>query len=385
VTRNLDKIIDINKYPVEQAAISNLIHRPIGIGVSGLADAYCKMGYPFDSQEAAALNKLIFETISYAAYTESTKLAKEKTCGKKPNRADNTETARSMFNRFETFKTRKELIEQYKKLVLKRGTALAKIKALEDKINAIPFSFVSDARISSDILPCYPSYYYGDGAQSTFQWKLWPKTEMSGMWDWSSLEDHIKVFGLRNSMLTATMPTATTAHILGVNEAFEPFTSNVYRRKVLAGEITIVNSYLIQDLIDLGIWNDDIANYLKGNDGSVQDIDGIPDSIKQVYKTVWEMSQKVIIDQARDRAPFIDHTQSMNLFLGSSTVEQVNSMLKYAWKKGLKTGIYYLKSRPAVQPQKFSLPIEIQQNLRNKGIEREAVVVEEEGCLSCGT
>ena len=254
VTRNLNRIIDINYYPVESARRSNMRNRPIGIGVQGLADAFMIMGYPFDSPEARQLNVQIFETIYHAAL--------ERSC---------------------------ELAEQY-------GT--------------------------------YESYEGSPASQGILQYDMWNRTP-TDLWDWASVKAKIAQHGLRNSLLLAPMPTASTSQILGFNECFEPYTSNIYMRRVLAGEFQVVNPWLLRELVELGLWNDTMRERMIAHGGSIQNIPGIPDRIKALYKTVWEISQKVIIDMAADRGAFICQSQSLNIHLSAPTFGQLTSMHFY--------------------------------------------------------
>ncbi|VDM36016.1 unnamed protein product [Hydatigera taeniaeformis] len=285
ITKNLNKIIDRNCYPVEEARRSNMRHRPIGIGVQGLNDAFVLMRYPFDSPEAAALNKRIFETIYYSALNASCKLAE------------------------------------------KDG----------------PFESYPGCPVSKGILQ--PDMW---GVNTD------ELSKISGL-DWSGLRQRIKEFGVRNSLLIAPMPTASTAQILGNTESTEPVTSNVFSRRVLSGDFQIVNSHMLRDLIDLGIWSDHLKTAIISNQGSIQDIDGIPEDLKALYKTVWEIPQKKILDLAVDRAPFIDQSQSLNLYMKEPNYGKITSMHFYAWKRGLKTGMYYLRTRPAADPIKFTV------------------------------
>ncbi|WP_235299007.1 ribonucleoside-diphosphate reductase subunit alpha [Portibacter marinus] len=299
VTRNLNKVIDINYYPIPEAKNSNMRHRPIGIGVQGLADAFIKMRYPFDSKEAKQLNKDIFETIYFAACTESNVLA------------------------------------------AKEGS--------------------------------YETYEGSPASQGELQYDLWG-VEPSDRWDWAGLKKNIKKNGLRNSLLVAPMPTASTSQILGNNECFEPYTSNIYTRRTLSGEYIIVNKHLLKDLIKLGLWNQEMKEALMAANGSIQHIDVIPDALKELYKTVWEISMKSIIDMAADRGAYICQSQSLNLFVESPNFGKLSSMHFYGWQKGLKTGMYYLRSKAAVDPIKFTLSAKHQRNY----IEEEEAVVETE-------
>ncbi|MDB5258444.1 MAG: nrdA [Chitinophagaceae bacterium] len=280
-TKNLNKIIDINYYPVIEAERSNKRHRPIGLGVQGLADAFILMRMPFDSPEAAGMNKDIFETIYYAAMTASMDLAKK-------------------LGPYETFK----------------GSPVSK---------------------------------------GIFQFDMWGVTPESGRYNWEALKKEVKKHGVRNSLLVAPMPTASTSQILGNNECFEPYTSNIYSRRVLSGEFAIVNKHLLKDLIKLGLWNDKMKQRLIEQNGSVQSINEIPQNIKDLYKTVWELKQKTLIDMAADRGAYICQSQSLNVFVDQPNFGKLTSMHFYAWKKGLKTGMYYLRSKSAADAIKFTI------------------------------
>lgn len=281
VTKNLNKVIDINYYPVEEARRSNMRHRPIGIGVQGLADTFIKLQMPFDSPEAKGLNKDIFETIYFAAMSASMDMAK-------------------VDGPYETFK----------------GSPVSK---------------------------------------GIFQFDMWGVTPGSERWDWNSLKKEVKKHGVRNSLLLAPMPTASTSQILGNNECFEPYTSNIYTRRTLSGEFIVVNKHLMRDLIELGLWNNGMKNRLIEANGSIQDIPEIPQNIKDLYKTVWEISQKVIIEMAADRGAYICQSQSMNIHIQDPNFGKMTSMHFYAWKQGLKTGMYYLRSKAATDAIKFTL------------------------------
>jgi ribonucleoside-diphosphate reductase alpha chain len=282
VTRNLNKVIDRNYYPVKEAENSNMRHRPVGLGVQGLADAFIMLRLPFTSDEAKKLNQEIFETLYFAAVTASMEMAKEEG----------------------------------------------------------PYSTFKGSPIS----------------QGEFQHNLWglKDEELSGRWDWASLRKEVMEHGVRNSLLVAPMPTASTSQILGNNEAFEPYTSNIYTRRVLSGEFIVVNKHLLEDLVKLGLWNETLKQELMRNNGSVQDLD-IPQDLKELYKTVWEMSMKDIIDMSRQRGYFVDQSQSLNLFMQDANYSKLTSMHFYAWQSGLKTGMYYLRTKSAVDAIKFTL------------------------------
>lgn len=297
VTLNLNKVIDRNYYPVVEAENSNTRHRPVGLGVQGLADAFILLRMPFTSDEAKQLNQEIFETLYFAAVTASMELAK---------------------------------VEG-------------------------PYSTFQGSPIS----------------QGEFQYNLWglKDEELSGRWDWASLRTEVVKHGVRNSLLVAPMPTASTSQILGNNEAFEPYTSNIYTRRTLSGEFIVVNKHLLEDLVELGIWNDNLKQEIMRHNGSVQNIDVIPAHIKELYKTVWEMSMKDILDMSRQRGYFIDQSQSLNLFMENANFAKLTSMHFYAWQSGLKTGMYYLRTKSAVDAIKFTL---------NNDKKAEPVLVEEE-------
>ena len=280
VTKNLDSVIDQNYYPIPEARNSNMRHRPIGIGVQGLADAFILMRFPFESEEAKALNKEIFETIYYAAVTAS------------------------------------------KDLAIENG----------------PYETWKGSPISEGIM----------------QFDLWGVTP-TDRWEWNVLKEEVMEHGVRNSLLLAPMPTASTAQILGNNECFEPYTSNIYTRRVLSGEFIVVNKHLLRDLVKLGLWNDNLKNQLMGANGSIQNIKEIPDNVKELYKTAWEISQKTILDMAADRGAYIDQSQSLNIFMENANFAKLTSMHFYGWKAGLKTGMYYLRTKAATDAIKFTL------------------------------
>ena len=279
-TKNLNRIIDVNYYPIVEAKNSNMRHRPIGIGVQGLADAFILMRYPFESDEARRLNKEIFETIYYAAMTASKDLAK--------------------------------------------------------------------------VDGAYSTYEGSPISQGIFQFDMWNVTP-SDRWEWDVLREEVKKYGVRNSLLLAPMPTASTSQILGNNECFEPYTTNIYNRRVLSGEFIVVNKHLLMDLVKLNLWNADMKNKVIAANGSVQNIAEIPNEIKELYKTVWEIKQRTVIDMAADRGAYICQSQSLNLFIAEPNFAKLTSMHFYAWERGLKTGMYYLRTRPAASAIKFTV------------------------------
>jgi ribonucleoside-diphosphate reductase alpha chain len=300
VTKNLNRVIDRNFYPIKEAENSNFRHRPIGLGVQGLADTFIKLRMPFTSDEAKKLNQDIFETLYFAAVTAS----------------------------------------------------------MEESQKDGPYKTYKGSPIS----------------KGEFQHNLWgiKDEELSGNWDWGKLRKEVKKHGVRNSLLVAPMPTASTSQILGNNECFEPYTSNIYTRRVLSGEFIVVNKHLLEDLVELGLWNDGLKQEIMRANGSIQDIEIIPQDIKELYKTVWELSMKDIIDMSRHRGYFIDQSQSLNLFMEGATMAKLTSMHFYAWRSGLKTGMYYLRTKSAVDAIKFTLD-----NTKKEEPSSEAVEVDE--------
>lgn len=325
VTRNLNKVIDVNYYPVPEARNSNMKHRPIGIGVQGLADTFLLLKMAFESEEARKLNKEIFETIYFAAMETSMELAQEE-------------------GHYETFK----------------GSPVSK---------------------------------------GIFQFDMWGVTPDSGRWDWIDLKQKVKKNGVRNSLLLAPMPTASTSQILGNNECFEPYTSNLYLRRVLSGEFIVANKHLMSELIDLGLWDERMMNRIKAENGSIQNISEIPDDIKERYKTVWEISQKTIIDMSADRGAYICQSQSLNIHLQDANFGKMTSMHFYAWKKGLKTGMYYLRTKAATDAIKFTVSKEKQEQPKEVTVAQAAATQQQidqqaamqcslddpEGCEMCGS
>jgi ribonucleoside-diphosphate reductase alpha chain len=319
-TRNLNRIIDHNYYPVEEARTSNMRHRPIGLGVQGLADVFIMLRLPFESDLAKMLNKNIFETIYFAAMTASKDLAIEQ-------------------GAYETFP----------------GSPLSK---------------------------------------GIFQFDMWGVTP-SSLWDWDTLRKEVVEHGVRNSLLVAPMPTASTSQILGNNECFEPYTSNIYTRRVLSGEFIIVNKHLLRDLVQLGLWNNTMKNKIIAANGSIQNIDEIPADIKELYKTVWEIKQRSLIDMAADRGAFICQSQSLNLFVDSPTAAKLTSMHFYGWKKGLKTGMYYLRTQAAAQAVQFTVEkqgskemepvVPVVAAVADDSELNGQVCTMQDGCISCGS
>ena len=313
VVRNLNNVIDLNFYPTEETKRSNFKHRPVGLGIQGLADVFCLLGLPFESDEADKLQTDIFETIYFAALTSSKDLSKE----------------------------------------------------------VGPYESIAGSPIEKGI----------------FQFEMWGKkdSDLSGRWDWKTLRKEVKDYGVRNSLLVAPMPTASTAQILGNNEAFEPFTTNLYSRRTLSGEFIMINKHLVNDLLNLGMWNEDIKKKLIMENGSVQNIPEIPTQLKEVYKTVWEMSQKRILQMAANRSVFIDQSQSLNLFIADATKAKLLAAHLFGWKLGLKTGMYYLRTRAAVDALKglgvdttTTKPVEITSSVNNVEVPTNNTLISEQ-------
>ncbi len=311
MTKNLNKIIDLNFYPVEKTRRSNFRHRPIGIGVQGLADTFILMRLAFDSDEARHLNSMIFETIYHAAAEQSMLIAK------------------------------------------KRHEIITNID--NDKDYCLHLNEFEKDLVNSRYPGAYSTFDGSPASQGFLQFDLWKTAPYTDRYDWDSLKSEIKKYGMRNSLLCAPMPTASTSQIMGFNECFECITSNIYKRKTLAGEFILVNKYLIKDLSDLGLWSKEMKTRIILNDGSIQSIQEIPQNIRDIYKIVWEIKQKVLIDLAADRGKYICQSQSLNLFVEDPTFQKLSSMHFYAWQRGLKTGMYYLRTRPRASSQKFTI------------------------------
>jgi ribonucleoside-diphosphate reductase alpha chain len=335
IVKNLNKIIDYNYYPVKEAEYSNRRNRPEGIGNSGLSNIFAMMKIAFDSDEARALNREIFENMYYAALEASMEVARK----------------------------RKKYVQEYKRIIKLGSTATGELteedkKRLEE-LKTTYFIIDEELKLPNQYAGAYSTFVGSPLSEGKFQFDLWnvePSEKMKP--EWEALRSDIQKHGVRNSLLIALMPTASTSQILGWNECIEPFTNNIYTRKTLAGTFIVINKDLISDLLELGIWNQVIKDKIILADGSVQEIAEIPQNIRDRYKTVWEMKQKVLIDMAADRAPFVCQTQSMNLFVKNPTYKTLSAMHFYSWKKGLKTGIYYLRSQAKTSAQKFSVDLE---------------------------
>ena len=324
VTNNLNRVIDINFYPTEKTKRSNLRHRPIGIGVQGLADAFILMDIPFHSEQAKEVNKMIFETIYHAALEKSNELAIER-----------ENMIKEMFTKSSTNGSVELPFNEYDK---------------EHIQNSLDNRFVGYLSLCG----AYSTFDGSPASQGILQFDMW-NTKPSNRYDWDNLKQSIIFHGLRNSLLVAPMPTASTSQILGYNECFEPITSNLYSRRTLAGEFVVVNKYLMKELIQLGQWNEQIKNNIIANKGSIQQLTVLPEHIRNKYKIVWEIPMKHLIDMAADRGAYICQSQSLNLWMEDPTYNSLTSMHFYSWKQGLKTGIYYLRRKAKHQAQQFTI------------------------------
>lgn len=317
ITRNLNKVIDRTMYPTPETERSNRRHRPIGIGVQGLADAYAMLRMPFDSEDAAKLNRQIFETIYHGAVESSMLIAKR----------------------------RKELLDEFEDVT----TSIERKDEICKHLRMTP----EESQLKQ-YRGAYATFKGSPASKGLLQFDLW-ETQPEGNWDWETLKKDIQTYGMRNSLLLAPMPTASTSQILGSTECFEPITSTIFQRQTLAGEFTIINKHLIHDLISLGLWSTEMKNRILTGNGSIQHIEEIPTEIRALYKTAWELKQKVLIDQAADRGIYVCQSQSLNLFVEDPDFSKLTNMHFYAWKRGLKTGIYYLRTRPKAKISAFSI------------------------------
>ncbi len=354
VTRNLDKIIDVNFYPTQKTRISNLLHRPIGIGVQGLADAFILLDVAYHSEEAKEINKLIFETMYHASLECSNEIAMER---------------KNMMNKIHSYHINDYNIFAENNVIQNDYSVCREYKTNNDITKELEFCRPIPPEIklgNTDYAGAYSSFMGSPISNGEFQFDMWG-VKPSSRYNWQELREKITKYGMRNSLLLAPMPTASTSQILGNNECFEPFTSNIYTRRTLAGEFVMVNKYLMRELIDLGIWSNTIKDSIIVNKGSIQHIEGLSDKIKEKYKIVWEIPMKHMIDMSADRGAFICQSQSLNLWMEDPDYKSLTSMHFYAWQKGLKTGIYYLRRKPKHQPQQFT----IDPNRTNEIIETE--------------
>ena len=365
ITRNLNKIIDINYYPTDKTKRSNFLHRPIGIGVQGLADAFILMDIPYSSEKAREINKNIFETIYHASIESSNDIAIERTVAmnilKKELKAEKIYFSSNL---------PEETNLKINELNIHNNTQR---DAIMNMIHQYKPTYSELNHIKNiKYIGAYTSFEGSPASKGDLQFDLWG-IKPSERYDWNKLKNNIKEHGLRNSLCVAPMPTASTSQILGNNECFEPFTSNIYTRRTLAGEFIVVNKHLMKELTELGLWNEDVKNNIIANKGSVQYINGLPDNLKEKYKIVWEIPMKHLINMAAERGAYICQSQSLNLWLEEPNYKNLTAMHFYSWKAGLKTGIYYLRRKPRHQPQQFTIkPKEESENA-------------DEECLMCGS
>jgi ribonucleotide reductase alpha subunit len=373
VTNNLNNVIDINYYPTPKTKRSNFKHRPIGIGVQGLADVFFKMDLPFISDEAKEINIKIFETIYYASLEKSMLLAKER-----------FKVMKFLKEQYDlnnwTFISDEDECREYNIYNVTDASILASIS--NDKVieHALKTAYPIKAEIENLDLQYLGAYSSFKGSPASFgqlQFDLWNVTPNSGRYDWATLKENIMIYGIRNSLLVAPMPTASTSQILGNNECFEPITSNIYSRKTLAGDFVLVNKYLVEELLKLGLWNEELKNSIIANKGSVSHIQNLSPHLKEKYKIVWEMPMKEIINMSRDRGAFICQSQSLNLWIEDPDSKILTNMHFYSWKAGLKTGIYYLRRKARHQAQQFTI------EPKKKSDTNEDEEEEKKDCLMC--
>jgi len=354
VAANLNRIIDVNFYPTEKTRLSNLLHRPIGIGVQGLADVFALMDIPYHSDEAVEMNKLIFETIYHASLESSNELSRQ--------RMEGMNELRNVVTLFTDEKNR--TCRTYKD---------AKSRPVANVLLPIPPEMTQ--QLSGDLAGSYSSFVNSPASKGILQFDMW-NVKPTDRYDWTSLKNNIMKYGLRNSLLVAPMPTASTSQILGNNECFEPFTSNIYSRRTLAGDYVVINKYLMKELIDLGIWNEKIKDNIIQNKGSIQHLEMIPKKVRDKYKIVWEIPMRHMIDMAADRGAYICQSQSLNLWVEEPDYKTLTNMHFHSWGKGLKTGIYYLRRKPKHQPQQFTIGPSLANNTNE---------IEEEICETCSS
>ena len=373
VTNNLNNVIDINYYPTPKTKRSNFKHRPIGIGVQGLADVFFKMDLPFISDEAKEINIKIFETIYYASLEKSMLLAKER-----------FKVMKFLKEQYDlnnwTFISDEDECREYNIYNVTDASILASIS--NDKVieHALKTAYPIKAEIENLDLQYLGAYSSFKGSPASFgqlQFDLWNVTPNSGRYDWVTLKENIMIYGIRNSLLVAPMPTASTSQILGNNECFEPITSNIYSRKTLAGDFVLVNKYLVEELLKLGLWNEELKNSIIANKGSVSHIQNLSPHLKEKYKIVWEMPMKEIINMSRDRGAYICQSQSLNLWIEDPDSKILTNMHFYSWKAGLKTGIYYLRRKARHQAQQFTI------EPKKKSDSNEDDEEEKKDCLMC--
>jgi len=387
VAFNLNKVIDVNFYPTEKTRLSNLLHRPIGIGVQGLADVFALMDLTFTGEEAREINKLIFETIYHASLESSMEIARDR-------QADMQYLAQQQQNIFATVDVPNLNLFSKLDTASRDYTPPAIADPLVQHLLPIPAEFFN---LAGTQMGAYSSFVGSPASKGLLQFDLWQKdTEHNQAsagqsinnvkYDWPALKEQIKLYGLRNSVSVAPMPTASTSQILGNNECFEPFTSNLYSRRTNAGEFVLPNKYLMAELLEMGLWNETLKDNIILNKGSIQQLQGIPTHLKEKYKTVWEMPMKHLIDMAADRGPYICQSQSLNLWIEDPDYKTLTSMHFYSWQAGLKTGIYYLRRKAKHQAQQFTITPPQQQLVVGQQIGQEKKVVADDiGCEMCSS
>jgi ribonucleoside-diphosphate reductase alpha subunit len=388
ITRNLNNIIDINFYPTQKTKISNYLHRPIGIGVQGLADVFFKMNIPFESQDAKEINKYIFETIYHAAIETSNEISIER-CNDMKFIIEEYRVNNWWFATDDSYDKNKYQNNKYdmcNEYIIFNNTCASSSKVnkedskLEELLNKYKPIRSEIMHLSDNLSGSYSSFIGSHASKGELQFDLWSAKVDNTRYDWDKLKSSIIQYGIRNSLLCAPMPTASTSQILGNNECFEPITSNIYSRRTLAGEFIIVNKYLVNELLELGIWNDNMKQMIIKNKGSIKNISNIPDSIKDKYKTAWEIPMRHLIDMSRDRGIFICQSQSLNLWVEDPEPKGLTNMHFYAWRAGLKTGIYYLRRKPKYDAQQFTIePEKISTNNNNNNNNNN----NESDCLMC--
>jgi ribonucleoside-diphosphate reductase alpha chain len=365
VTSNLNRIIDVNFYPTEKTRLSNLLHRPIGIGVQGLADVFALMDVPYHSDQALEINKLIFETIYHASVERSNEMAKQRMVGMNIISKSYYNGGKSSLFTDSTVRTCRTYNEREGECDSEDDRIYRK-KLLDLLLPIQP----ELKMLECDRAGSYSSFEGSPASKGILQFDMWG-VKPSDRYDWDGLKKSVVQYGLRNSLLVAPMPTASTSQILGNNECFEPFTSNIYSRRTLAGDYVIINKYLMKELIGIGLWNDKLKDNIILNKGSIQHLEIIPQNIRDKYKIVWEIPMRHMIDMSADRGAYICQSQSLNLWMEDPDYKSLTNMHFYGWQKGLKTGIYYLRRKPKHQPQQFTIGV---------GVEKDK---EEEPCETC--
>jgi len=373
VVNNLNNVIDINYYPTPKTRRSNFKHRPIGIGVQGLADVFLKMDLAFTSPQAKEINIKIFETIYYAALEKSMLLSKQR-----------YKTMRFLKQQYDlnnwTFISDEHECREYDIYNVTDASILASIsndKVIEEALKTVSPIKAEIDNLDSEFIGAYSSFKGSPASMGQLQFDLWNVSPTIGRYDWTVLKENIMMYGIRNSLLVAPMPTASTSQILGNNECFEPITSNIYSRKTLAGDFVLVNKYLVEELLKLGLWNEELKNSIIANKGSVSHIQNLSPHLKEKYKIVWEMPMKEIINMSRDRGAFVCQSQSLNLWIEDPDSKILTNMHFYSWKAGLKTGIYYLRRKARHQAQQFTI------EPKKKRDSTEEEEEEKKDCLMC--